>query len=377
MAAKDLRSAFSKNRINNNPEARSLGVVGMSENVREELERKAETVAVQEIALSQLLDNPYQHLARSSTDHSLSRETLEELAASIQQNGFYGALLARPLSASDKNNNSEQKYELAYGHRRRAAAQMAGLRTLPVKVMELTNSQMARIMASENFSREDLTPMGEANVVGMLYTSQNLSADKIAEVIGKTRRWVQLRIELYEAPQDIKDMTERKYDTLTYVPILRQIRDGEERKELIEAVLNDQLTREQLRNAVENLKKSRNGAKIVNSATNSTQGSNGDGFHNNAIQPENQGANPVTLEREPLTIVTPGESSFTDTNFREEASLLSENKIYNASYRTVLKELESVITKLESLARYPKVVMTTAEQTQFQELLERVNSLLD
>ncbi|NWJ97787.1 MAG: ParB/RepB/Spo0J family partition protein [Chloroflexi bacterium] len=375
MSGKDLRSAFTKNRITTNSEAGVLGVVGISEILREELERSAEAIRVQDIPIENLGDNPFQYLARTSADPSLKQEVIEELAASIRQNGFYGALLAR---LTLRSNSQVPTYELAYGHRRRMAAQLAGLKTLPVKVMELTDSKMARIMASENFSREDLTPIGEANVVGMLYTLQNLSADKIAEVVGKTRRWVQIRVELYEAAQDIKDMTERKPDTLTYVPILKQVKDPDQRKELIEAILDDQLTREQLRNKVENLKQATNQTKIVKSITISTQGADSDDFHNDNADLEGEA---YLIEKEVKASPQPPEVNHTTGKSIIETKValpeLEAKSTKGSSYQNVLKQLETTIIKLEKLAKVETLIMNETERNHFEKLLERAKELLE
>ncbi len=243
MANKDFRNAMRQRRISNSTETNQeneLDVVGVSSLVAE-LEKSSVQLPVTEIEINQLQDNPFQYLARPDLDP----ENLEELANSIQQNGFYGALLAR------RKRGKVAQYELAYGHRRREAARLMGLTTLPVKVLELTDGEMARIMASENFSREDLTPLGEANVVGLLSTTQNMSAREISAAVGKSPKWVTLRVALYEAPEDIKKMVEQKPDTLTLVPILAKFGNPQKRYPIIERVLNNQLTRAKLQEEIE------------------------------------------------------------------------------------------------------------------------------
>jgi ParB/RepB/Spo0J family partition protein len=238
--AKDFKSAMKGQRTSQN----NLGVVGEVSPLRAELERAAEQLPIQEIAIVRLQDNPYQKLARPSVDE----EGLDELADSIRQNGFYGALLAR------RKRGITELYELAYGHRRREAAKRAGLENLPVKIVDLDDTQMARIMASENFSREDLAPLGQANVIGHLYTAQNMSIEKIASVIGKKRGWVQPRLALYNAPNDIKEMVEQKPEAMSHVRLLVQLDNPVARAPLIQAILADGLTFEQLGEKVKELK---------------------------------------------------------------------------------------------------------------------------
>lgn len=240
---------------------------------REELEQQAEALTALELDVTRLLDNPYQHLARTRLDE----EKITELTNSILNNGFFGALLARPKPGLLPGD--EKQYELAYGHRRREAARRLGLKTLPVKVIDLSNEQMARVMASENFSREDLTPVGEANVIGLLYTQQNMSIKQIAEVTGKGRGWVEHRIALYEAPAELREMVEERPDTLTYVRVLTQVTNPAQRTKLIQQILNNTLTRDKVQKRVQELKEQSSG--IVKNSTNIIPDENSEIRHNN------------------------------------------------------------------------------------------------
>lgn len=239
MAAKNLKGALSGMRGGMAPAPATGAPRPFGDRFREELELESAAVPIQTIAINELFDNPFQYLARSDTDEALQEERIEELAESIRTNGFYGALLARA--------RKEGGYELAYGHRRRFAARRAGLDTVPVKVMPLDNEQMTRIMASENFSREDLTPLGEANVVGHFYTVLNMTVKDISAAIGRSRGWVQNRLDLYEAPNDLKHMVEARPDSMSFVNMLSTVTDPVARETLAHQVISQQLTKEQLK----------------------------------------------------------------------------------------------------------------------------------
>jgi ParB family chromosome partitioning protein len=212
------------------------------EKLRQEMEAATATVPIQEVELDLLLDNPYQYLARRNMDET----SMQELVDSIKNNGFYGALLAR------RKTGQAGRLEVAYGHRRKEAARRVGLKTVPVKIVELNDTEMARIMASENFSRLDLDPIGEANVVGFLADQQNLSAREISEIVGKKRGWVESRLTLYNAPVTLKQMVEDKPATFSHVPLLLRLRKDERQlKQLVEQVLDEELTLEELRSRVE------------------------------------------------------------------------------------------------------------------------------
>lgn len=275
MPPKDFSKSLKSRRIVEAGEAgqeTSLGVLGSSAMVAE-LERTSATLPVREIEIERLLDNPYQYLSRPT----INEEALDELASSIRENGFFGALVARYKS------DARGYYELAYGHRRREAARRAGLTTLPIKILDLTDKKMAQLMASENFSRENLTPMGEANVVGLLASTQNLSVREISEAVGKSTKWVDLRRSLYEAPQDLRQMVETRPDTLTHLQILSQLPTSELRAPLIEAILKNELNRNQLQGQVSRLKSNPASGKIVKEVTNLPQRKNSEKIHNDAL----------------------------------------------------------------------------------------------
>jgi ParB family transcriptional regulator, chromosome partitioning protein len=313
-----------------------LGVVGETANpVREELERVAEQVPIEYIAIEHLHDNPYQKLARPALDE----EALEELTSSIKQNGFYGALLAR------RKRGSRTDYELAFGHRRRDASRRAGLKQLPVKVLDLSNTQMANIMASENFSRENLSPMGEANVLGLLASEQNLTIDEIAQIVGKKKGWIQPRLRLYSATQDIKDLVETKPEYFSHSRILIQVKDPRHRTMLINEIITNDLTFQELEALANDLK---NGVGIIDKKFTS-------------------GINAADSEK---------------TNNQHEArkKLAEEN---TAAYKLetmrdeALRRLDKAAIRFEKLAAETNYELTKQEKRRLREVLERLTPFLE
>ena len=81
-------------------------------------------------------------------------EQLNELAKSITKHG-----VIQPLTVREKNG----AYQIVAGERRWRAAKIAGLSEVPVRIMELSDSETAQIALIENLQREDLNPVEEAN----------------------------------------------------------------------------------------------------------------------------------------------------------------------------------------------------------------------
>lgn len=84
----------------------------------------------------------------------VENEELLELAKSIAEHGVVTPALARPGKGGG--------YELISGHRRKAACQLAGIKTLPVIVRDLDDDTATIIMVDSNQQRENLLPSEKA-----------------------------------------------------------------------------------------------------------------------------------------------------------------------------------------------------------------------
>src|SRR5262245_8645606 len=86
---------------------------------------------------------------------SIFKETkLDELAASIRENGIVQPLLVRKHG---------DRYQIIAGERRWRGAQRAGLTKVPVVVREIPDERVLELSLIENIQREELNPIEEAN----------------------------------------------------------------------------------------------------------------------------------------------------------------------------------------------------------------------
>ncbi len=81
-------------------------------------------------------------------------EKMEELVESIKANGVLNPAIVRPLDSGG--------YELISGHRRKHACELAGLKTLPAFVKDLSDDEATIIMVDSNIQREELLPSEKA-----------------------------------------------------------------------------------------------------------------------------------------------------------------------------------------------------------------------
>lgn len=122
---------------------------------------------------SMLQDNPFQH--------RLDYKNIDALAEKMRQFGFTGSLRARP------NPTQPGQFQVAYGHRRKRAAEMADVQ-VPIEVVDLTDEQMILLAVSENFEREDLNPLEEGNFFLQMNDDFGMSQEAIATFVGEGRK---------------------------------------------------------------------------------------------------------------------------------------------------------------------------------------------
>jgi ParB family chromosome partitioning protein len=121
---------------------------------------------------------------------------LQELADSISAQGVVQPVVARPVG--------EGRYEIIAGERRWRAAQLAGLRELPVVVREVSDQAALAIALIENIQREDLNPLEEAEALKRLLDEYGLTHQQLADAVGKSRATVTNFLRLNELHPEVK-----------------------------------------------------------------------------------------------------------------------------------------------------------------------------
>ena len=143
-----------------------------------------------ELAVAQL--QPGKHQPR----RHFEKEALESLAESIKAQGVVQPLVVRLLSPN--------KYEIVAGERRWRAAQLAGLKNVPVVIRNLDERGAMAVTIVENIQRADLNPLEEAEGLQRLVKDCGLTHDKTAEAVGKSRAAVSNLLRLFELNADVQ-----------------------------------------------------------------------------------------------------------------------------------------------------------------------------
>ena len=104
---------------------------------------------------------------------------LRELADSIRERGVIQPLLVRGLGTG--------RYEIIAGERRFRAASIAGLKEIPVRIVDVDDQAAAAMALIENMQREDLNPLEEARGLARLIEEFGFTHEQAAKAVGKSR----------------------------------------------------------------------------------------------------------------------------------------------------------------------------------------------
>ena len=144
---------------------------------------------------------------------------MQRTVESVAQFGVLAPLIARP--------RPEGGYEIISGHRRQHAAELAGLKTLPVIVRNMSDEEAVIKMVDSNLQREHILPSERAFAYKMKLDamkrtagrpSKNMSqigtqkrSDQImAEEMGESRNQIQRFIRLTNLIPELLDLLDQK-----------------------------------------------------------------------------------------------------------------------------------------------------------------------
>jgi ParB family chromosome partitioning protein len=123
-------------------------------------------------------------------------ESLGALASSVREIGVLQPLLVREVD--------DGAYELIAGERRWRAAKRAGLPTVPVLVRVADDLASLEQAVVENLHRQDLNPLEEAAAYQQLIEDFELTHDRLASRVGKSRVAITNTLRLFQLPPSIQ-----------------------------------------------------------------------------------------------------------------------------------------------------------------------------
>ena len=127
--------------------------------------------------------------------------SLQELAGSIQEYGLIQPITVRRLDSG--------YYQIIAGERRWRAARIAGLREVPVRVIEADDKLATELALVENLQREDLNPLEEALGYKRLLDEYGMTQEEAARRVGKSRPTVTNALRLLNLAPEVQQFVEQ------------------------------------------------------------------------------------------------------------------------------------------------------------------------
>lgn len=171
----------------------------------------------------QVLDVPIRELFpfQNHPFKVLDDEKMTQTVESVRENGILVPIMVR--------NRPEGGYEVISGHRRKHAAEIVGLETVPVIIRDLTDDEAVIAMVDANLQREEILPSEKAFAFKMKLQAVSRvkgrpkkegqvvpnfqgmkSTEVVAEGTGESYKQIQRYIRLTELLPDLLEMVDNK-----------------------------------------------------------------------------------------------------------------------------------------------------------------------
>ncbi len=179
------------------------------------------------LPIADLIPNPNQPRRK------FNEVALEELTASIKEQGIIQPILVRPKGHS-------KKFEIVAGERRYRAAQKAGLSEVPVFIKEMTDEEVMAAALIENIQREDLTPIEEALALQSLREECGITQDELAKRLGKSRSALANTLRLLQLQSHMQESLNKGHIQAGHARTLLSLQGNDTAQETLHAQILEQ-----------------------------------------------------------------------------------------------------------------------------------------
>ena len=160
-------------------------------------------------------------------------EKLNELAASIKQNGVVQPIVVRQLG---------MRFELIAGERRWRAAHLAGLLKIPAILKNVDEEKTLEIALIENIQRDELNAIEEAQAYQRLWEHFGLSQEEISQRVGKSRATVANALRLLKLPEKVRKLLIENKLTMGHARALLTLEDPKTQIQAAQQVIDRELS---------------------------------------------------------------------------------------------------------------------------------------
>lgn len=184
---------------------------------------------------------------RDQPRKTFERESLEQLAESVQKYGVLQPIIVRP------NQIIDDTYEIIAGERRWRAAKLAGLDEIPAVVLDGDDLKIAQVSIIENIQREDLNAVEEALAYQGLMERFGLTQDQVSKQVGKSRSAIANLLRLLDLPESVLEMLKNDEISAGHARALLGLNDEAHIETLAQKIVERELSVREVESAVKKL----------------------------------------------------------------------------------------------------------------------------
>lgn len=199
---------------------KGLGAILDSENIL------SGTSGISELKVNDIEPN------REQPRKNFDQEKLQSLAESIAQHGVVQPIIVK---------KQDKGYSIIAGERRWRAAKLAGLKTIPAIIKDISPREVMELALIENLQREDLNPIEEAEAYQKLMEEHGLTQEVLSRLVGKSRSAIANSVRLLSLSDKVKEMLVGEVLTPGHARTLITIEDAEAQVKLADTIIQKNL----------------------------------------------------------------------------------------------------------------------------------------
>ena len=182
---------------------------------------------VVELDIDDVLPNRFQPRIKFNED------SINELSISIKKYGVIQPIVVRKIG---------NKYEIIAGERRYKASVMAGKKTIPAIISELSDKDSVEIALIENVQREDLTPIEKAVSYKKILDMGYITQEDLAEKVGKSQSAIANTLRLLNLTDEVQEALLENKISERHARSLLKLKDENKQVELLNKIIEERLT---------------------------------------------------------------------------------------------------------------------------------------
>lgn len=186
-----------------------------------------ENTELKVLNISDVLPNRFQPRLK------FEKDSLEQLAASINKFGVIEPIVVRPVGS---------KFEIIAGERRYKASKLASKSTIPAIIIRLSDKDSEELALLENVQRQSLNPIEEAVSYKRILDSGYITREELAKKIGKPQVMIFNKIKLLSLSDEVQNFLLNGKISERHARSLLKLTNLDDQNEMLHRIVNERLT---------------------------------------------------------------------------------------------------------------------------------------